>query len=97
MASPSDVHEELSALRAELRRAPEPESRKGSSQADAPRTDDAGEVPPSAALEEQLNELGRVLSEYSDSAEEIVAKHPLVAVGAAFVIGIAIGRLLGRA
>lgn len=97
MARPSDVHEELSALRAELRRGPEPETRRYPGPAETPRVDETAETASPAALEEQLDEIGRVLSEYSDTAEDIVAKHPLVAVGAAFILGIAIGRLLGRA
>lgn len=97
MARPSDVHEELSALRAELRRASEPERGRTSSLEDAPWIEDSRKSAPMSALEEQLDELGKVLSEYSDTAEDIVAKYPLIAVGAAFALGIALGRLLGRA
>lgn len=97
MARPSEVHEELSALRAELRKAEGPEMRRHPGTADTIRGAAAAETASSDALQEQLDEIGRALSEYSDAAEDILAKHPLVAVGAAFVLGIAIGRLLGRA
>lgn len=94
MAGSTDVHDELKALRAELRKAPESEAHVRPSHADEPRAV-AGEDPVvTAALEEQLRELGKILSEYSDSTEEIVSKQPFVAVGAAFVLGVAIGRLL---
>ncbi|WP_112662641.1 hypothetical protein [Microvirga flavescens] len=89
-------HDELDALRADLRKAREPKRRR----APAPQAKEpdpvATDTSATAELQKQLKDLEEVLSEYAESAEDIIAKHPLVAVGAAFVLGIAIGRLFGR-
>ncbi len=49
-----------------------------------------------AELEALLRELGDRLSEAVDEAEDAVASHPLSSVGAAFVLGFALGRLSKR-
>ena len=93
---PRPVHDELSALRAELR--PSPVGRKDDRPVEqhADQSAPPAETASSNVLEEQLAELGRVLSDYADSAEEIVAKHPLVLTGAAFLLGVAVGYLMKR-
>jgi hypothetical protein len=50
----------------------------------------------SDGFDERLHDLGDALSELAAGAEELFAKHPLGSVLAAFVLGIAIGRLIGR-
>jgi len=47
-------------------------------------------------LEEQLRELGEVLSEYTGSIEDFVKEHHLASTLGAFVLGVAVGRLMGR-
>jgi ElaB/YqjD/DUF883 family membrane-anchored ribosome-binding protein len=43
-----------------------------------------------------MRELQGKLSDAADDAEEIVMTHPLAAVASAFLLGIAIGRMVGR-
>jgi hypothetical protein len=47
--------------------------------------------------EEQLRELGTILSEHMVSVEEFVKEHQLASALAAFVLGVAVGRVMGRA
>jgi ElaB/YqjD/DUF883 family membrane-anchored ribosome-binding protein len=44
-------------------------------------------------LESLLRKLGDQLSDVAEDAEDAIASHPLSSVGAAFVLGLAIGRL----
>lgn len=97
MARATGLHEELDILRAELGRTDakgrspraEPASPKDEDQA-APAADAA------ADLEEQFGELGKILSEHTGGVEDFVKEHPLVSVLAAFALGVAVGRLMGR-
>ncbi|MBF9233646.1 hypothetical protein [Microvirga alba] len=99
MAGPIPVHEELSALQAELHKAPKSETRRSSG-----RTASAAENRPEAAgsgafaeqLEAQMSDLGDALSGYTGSAEDFIVKHPLVSILTAFALGVAIGRVMGR-
>lgn len=105
MAASRTFHGELDELRAELRKPAAPASRRRT-HADPPHaelrkeaeTESVGAPEPSAmaALEEQLTELGKALSEYSGSTEDFIAKHPLASVLAAFMLGVAVARLVGR-
>jgi ElaB/YqjD/DUF883 family membrane-anchored ribosome-binding protein len=47
-------------------------------------------------LELLLRKLGDQLSDVAEDAEDTIASHPLSSVGAAFVLGLAIGRLTRR-
>jgi ElaB/YqjD/DUF883 family membrane-anchored ribosome-binding protein len=95
MAGSTRLHEVLGALRAELREAPAPKAERHTS---APEeTGPAAQADASVAdLEEQLRELGKALSDYTGGVEDFVREHPLVSVAAAFALGIAIGRMMGR-
>ncbi len=82
----TDLAAELAALRAELgRTVPLPP-------AVTPQTPGAG-----AELESMLGELRDTLAEASDETREAIAGHPLMAVGAAFLLGVIVGRIAGRA
>lgn len=57
----------------------------------------AAEAPTAfAELETLLRKLGDQLSEAVEDAEDAVMAHPLSSVGAAFLLGLAIGRLTRR-
>jgi|ERR1700678_2727571 hypothetical protein len=47
-------------------------------------------------IEALIRELQSKLSDAADATEEIVSVHPLVAVASAFMLGIVIGRMMGR-
>jgi ElaB/YqjD/DUF883 family membrane-anchored ribosome-binding protein len=98
MAGSTGLRDELDVLRAELRKT---SVSKGAAAAAAPvlpegSGDAAQPVASAADFEEQLRELGRVLSEHTGSAEDFVAEHAFVSVLAAFALGVAVGRLMGR-
>lgn len=93
MGRTTRINEELGHLRSELRRSPEGEPRKPVETRE-PGTEHSESTP--SALDQQLRELGETLSTCADDAEELVAKYPLVAVGVALMLGIALGRLFGR-
>jgi len=100
MAGSSSLHEELGALRAELRPAAKPEAERRHDGPEAPSSAASDEAAPSvslADLEGQLSELGKALSGYTGSVEDFVAEHPLASVLAAFALGVAVGRMMGRA
>jgi len=48
-------------------------------------------------FEERLRELGKRLSEHTGSVEDFVEEHGLTSARAAFVVGVALKRLTGRA
>jgi ElaB/YqjD/DUF883 family membrane-anchored ribosome-binding protein len=50
----------------------------------------------SLEIEPLLRELQSKLSDAADDAEAILTAHPLVAVASAFLLGIVIGRMMGR-
>jgi hypothetical protein len=97
MAHPASIHEELSSLRSELRQSTKPQaSRREDRVSPAPGRTEADAVAASG-LEEQIRELGAALSDFTDGAEDVITEHPIATVLAAFVLGIAVGRLMGRA
>lgn len=100
MARSSHIHHELASLHAELNK-PSRAAAKAKSHAakHEAKSDIVEEVDASFAadLEEQLRELSKALSEYTGSAEDFIAEHPLASVFGAFVLGVAIGRMMGRA
>ncbi len=89
MPGRENLHQELRTLRDEL-------GRRTQSEAVASTQEEAAPEVPQSAPSGQWQELEQALSEIADNAEEAVAKHPLAAVLGAFVLGVAIGRLVGR-
>ena len=47
-------------------------------------------------IEKLIRELQDKLSDAADDVEEIVMAHPIAVVASAFLLGIAIGRMMGR-
>jgi hypothetical protein len=47
-------------------------------------------------IEKLIRELQDKLSDAADDVEEIVTAHPIAVVASAFLLGIAIGRMMGR-
>lgn len=54
------------------------------------------ESPEERELGEQLRELAREVTSYFEEAEQTIAAHPAESVVSALLVGILIGRLLGR-
>jgi hypothetical protein len=93
MGATSTVQDELRILRAQLAASPRPASGGPS----VPEMQvDAGEPDGETDFDRQLRELGRMMAELTENAEDVVADHPLASVVAAFVLGVAVGRLAGR-
>ncbi len=84
MAKKRSVKKELGDLQAELMR--------GDAQAAAAvsETHQPGEA------ETLLRELEATLGKAGEDAEELVTRHPLAAVAAAFLLGLLAGRMVGR-
>lgn len=61
-----------------------------------PKPDPAGEPSTGHEPRDQLSELAGALTSLLEDAEKEVAAHPLQSLAGALVIGILIGRLLGR-
>lgn len=99
MAGSSGIHHELAALKAELGKTSAP-PRKSHPEAVAHEaaieTVDQADKSFASDFEEQMKDLGEALSAYTGSAEDFIAEHPLACVLAAFVLGIAAGRMMGR-
>jgi len=85
MARKRSVKSELGDLQAELHRTTEAE--KATAEAEAAQPSEA---------ETLLHELEACLGKAGDEAEDLVARHPLAAVAAAFLLGILAGRMMGR-
>jgi ElaB/YqjD/DUF883 family membrane-anchored ribosome-binding protein len=102
VAADSALSRELEALKEELavlhrkRRTP-PADRKAASEATAKRSE-----PPQHAAEDhqhlhgELRDLVKLVTEYVEEAETNLAAHPTATVVGALVVGILIGRALGR-
>ena len=85
MAKKRSVKTKLGDLQAELNQ---------SAEAEAAAADAA--AAPQGEMETLLHELESCLGKAGDEAEELVTRHPLAAVGAAFLLGILAGRMVGR-
>ncbi len=86
----TDLRAELAALKAELGR---------HTPASVKEAVAAGELAVAAEMKElepMLHELRDALTEASEETREAIAGHPLMAVGAAFLLGIIVGRISGR-
>lgn len=84
MARKRSVKSELGDLQAELKHAAQAEAAAGA------------KAPPPGQVETLLEELQSSLGKAGEEAEELVARHPLAAVAAAFLLGILAGRMMGR-
>jgi hypothetical protein len=80
----TDIRTELESLRASLVPVPVP----------------ASAVParaePAPELEAMLKDLRDTIADASEDAEKAIAAHPGLAVGAAFLLGLIVGRVSGR-
>ena len=95
MAEP-DIAAELDRLAAELRRA-RVATPTGAAAAGPVAMDPEAAPPPGLAEAEALvAELAATLARGVGEAEEAIAEHPWAGVGAAFLLGVAVGRLLPR-
>jgi hypothetical protein len=107
MARRRKLETELSELRAELSGAParpaQPDTAAPAASAPPPEppprstsepepTRDDGAVD----LEGKIEELRQALSDYVDSAEDLASNHPLALAGAAFLLGVVVGRVTKR-
>ena len=54
------------------------------------------ETEPATSTQDQLKEIEMAVERLSETLEEEVSEHPLIAVGAALLVGILIGRLSAR-
>jgi hypothetical protein len=99
MTGAANVHTELDALRTDLHKT------SGSMQAATAKerilrkdNDQAATAPgPKAELEEPLRELGKMPSGHTGRIDDFVKEHQLASALAAFVPGVAVGRLMRRA
>ena len=85
----TDLTAELAALRADLHRQPATPDPPPPSSPDTPG--------PGAELEAMIAELRDVLTDAGSGTRDAIADHPLTAVAAAFLLGIVVGRISGRA
>ncbi len=85
----ADLNAELAALRAEIRRK-RPE-------APDPKPPESAKSGVGHELEAMLTELRDALAEASDETRDAVASHPIATLAAAFLLGIIVGRITGRA
>jgi len=85
MAKKRSVKSKLGDLQAELNQ---------SAQTEAAAAE--AEAAPQGEIETLLHELESCLGKAGEEAEELVTRHPLAAVGAAFLLGILAGRMVGR-
>lgn len=90
---PHDIRSELSALQDDLasKSDPAPGQATFSERADSPPKERW------ADLERGLRELQAQLADAAGEAEAVLAEHPFAAVAAAFILGVAAGRMMGAA
>ena len=81
MAKKRSVKSELGDLQAELNRTAEAEKAQAAQPGEA---------------ETLLHELEACLGKAGEEAEDLVARHPFAALGAAFLLGLVAGRVMGR-
>ena len=100
MAADTILARELLALQDQLSAAPRRRAApaveveaEGQSEAAPDRSDVAGEE---RQIAEQLHDLASLIKEYAEEAEQTVAEHPTASVIGALLLGVLIGRLLGK-
>ena len=101
MVSETDMRAEITALRAEVDALKAAGSKSEESSARKP-TDEHGDVEPSPVaslslpIPEDLRDLEQAVRELAETVESDIAEHPVVSVGAAFLLGVLIGRMSTR-
>jgi hypothetical protein len=94
-------HRELGDLQAELHKTESRQTARTPEKAETGFSQDSAQAAPEpengGELEQHLQELGGLLAESAGGAETFIAKHPLVSVLAAFTLGVALGRVIGKA
>ena len=94
-------HRELGDLQAELHKTGSRQTARTPEQAETGFSRESTQAAPELAsggeLEQHLQELGGLLAESAEGAETFIAKHPLVSVLAALTLGVALGRVIGKA
>jgi ElaB/YqjD/DUF883 family membrane-anchored ribosome-binding protein len=99
MAKPTPHRAELDELAAEVKRPSAPPAPPAHRRHDAATANATGDHPGregAVEIERLVRELESKLSDAAADAEAIVAAHPLAVVASAFLLGIAIGRMMGR-
>ncbi len=93
--------DEIAALRAEIRALKSERAKRmrkiseeASEQVEPTAT--THEVEPTTSTHDQLKEFEMAVERLSETLEDEVSEHPLIAVGAALLLGILIGRLSAR-
>jgi ElaB/YqjD/DUF883 family membrane-anchored ribosome-binding protein len=93
--------EEIAALRAEIKALKSDRTKRmhkaaeeASKRAEAAATDD--ELEPTTPAHDQLKEFELAVGGLSEALEEEISERPIIAVGAALLLGILIGRLSAR-
>ena len=84
---------DLAALQAERAAAPPPDPAQASP---APAADTAAETAETDEGTEALRKLAEYVTSKAGEAEETLSDHPLVGVAAAFLLGLAVGRISSR-
>ncbi len=96
MASDPVVSQELNSLREELAAARRERSTAAASQAPPSPSPEPEVKPEKPEWRDQLGELADAVTSFLEEAEKDIAAHPAQSVIGALVVGILIGRLLGR-
>jgi ElaB/YqjD/DUF883 family membrane-anchored ribosome-binding protein len=91
MAAESSIAAELGAMRDELAQAGAAHTGETT-----PPADPAALPTCRAELQSLIHELETKWGEASENAEELVKSHPVAALASAFLVGMALGRLMGR-
>lgn len=101
MSEDETLEAEIAALRAEIKALKSEKTkrtRKASEEAlkhEAPNTTNP-EVEPTKSPHDQLKEFEMAVGKLSETLEEEIAERPIIAVGAALLLGMLIGRLSAR-
>lgn len=96
MTRPHKLQAELAALRAELARAPAAQGSKSGASAASHDEHRPADTAMNPELTGQLEELRTALADYVGVAESLASDYPLLLAGAAFLLGVGVGRLTKR-
>jgi ElaB/YqjD/DUF883 family membrane-anchored ribosome-binding protein len=97
MAENKNIQDELERLRQEVQALRAGEKAEGTVAADKPEpTLEPGQPETSEALKAEIDELSKAIEDLGENAEKLIAERPLVALLAAFAVGLLVGRLLAR-
>ena len=92
MTGRGKLHAELDALKREVKRSESSGDSEKIMRSESPRSEPSDHP----EVERILRELQLRLAEMTNDAEDAIAAHPLASVGAAFLLGVAVGRLTKR-